>query len=271
MKKCTVHSAVVLVALLSAASAAGQDQPQIINIPLSMPGEPMTLDISIQSARIEVIGEDREDAEFAVTVEQGSRKIITPSGTQPIPGGAYSLEVDEEDNYISVDTDWRANKVSIVARIPRRADLELSTINDGEIIVSNIQGSLEMDNTNGPITATNIVGSVIAETINDTIDISFASIDGSNAMALSSLNGDLNLGLPANAGAQLHLDSAEGEIYSDFEVEVQMSEPVVERREDRGGVEVRVESVIVVNINDGGPVIKLNTLNGDINIRNSGN
>ena len=54
-------------------------------------------------------------------------------------------------------------------------------------------------------------------------------------------------------------------------VEVQMSEPVVERREDGRGVEVRVESVIIANINGGGPVIKLKTLNGNINIRNSDN
>lgn len=271
MRKDILLSAIVLVSMLVAAPAAGQGQPQIINIPLSKPGEPMTLDISIMSARIEVIGEDRVDAEFAVTVESGSRKIITPSGTVPIVGGAYSLEIDEEDNHISVDTDWRANKVQIVARIPRRADLELSTINDGVILVSNIQGNLELNNINGPITATNIAGSVIAETINGIIEISFSSIDGSDAMSLSSLNGDLILGLPGNAGAQLHLDSAEGEIYSDFEVEVQVSEPIIERREDRGGVEVRIESVIVANINGGGPVIKLKTLNGDINIRISDN
>ena len=271
MSKYTIHSAVMLVALLSAASAAGQEQPQIINIPLSMPGEPMTLDISIQSARIEVIGEDREDAEFAFSVEKGSRKIVTPSGTQSITGGGYSLDVDEEDNHISVDTDWRANKVSIVARIPRRADIELSTIDEGEIIVSNIEGSLELENINGPITATGIVGSVIAESIDETIDISFASIDGDNAMTLISVNGDISLGLPASAGAQLHIDSAEGEIYSDFEVEVQPSKPIIERRDDRGGVEVRVESVIVANVNGGGPVIKLKTLYGDINIRNSTN
>ena len=270
MRNDILLSAIVLVSMLVAAPAAGQGQPQIINIPLSKPGEPMTLEISMMSARIEVIGEDRADAEFAVTVEAGSRKIITPSGTMPIVGGAYSLEIDEEDNHISVDTDWRANKVQIVARIPRRADLELSTINDGEILVSNIQGNLELNNINGPITATNIAGSVIAESINGIIDISFASI-GSDAMSLSSLNGDLILGLPGNAGAQLHLDSAEGEIYSDFEVEVQASEPIIERREDRGGVEVRIESVIVANVNGGGPVIKLKTLNGDINIRISDN
>ncbi len=265
-----VRMALVLLLMLGATKVSGQEQPQLINIPLSRPGEPITLDISLLSARIEVIGEDREDAEFAVSVEMGSQKIITPSGTKELTGSAYSLEVDEEDNYITVDTDWRASKIAIVARIPRRADLELSTTNDGEILVSNVTGNMQLENTNGPITATNISGSVIAETVNDSIDLSFASIEGSNAMSLSSINGDLTFGIPASAGAQLHIDSAEGEIYSDFEVEVQPTKPVVERRKQRGGVEVRVESVIVVDVNGGGTVVKLKTLNGDIQIRKTG-
>lgn len=261
----------MLAAMLTVGTAASQGQPQIISIPLSQPGEPYTLDISILSAHIEVIGEDREDLEFAITVERGDRKIVTPSGTKPITAGAYSLEVDEEDNYVSVGTDWRADKVNVVARVPRRGHLDLSTQNDGEIIVSNITGNLELNNLNGPVTATEINGSIIAESLNDNIDVNFSSIDSSEAMALSSLNGDLSIGIPANAGAQFHIDTSRGEIFSDFEVEVQASEPVVERREDRGGVSVRVESVIIANINGGGPVIKLKTLNGNVNLRNSGN
>ena len=256
--------------LLAAAPAAAQDGAQIINIPLSRPGDPVTLDVSILSARIEVIGEDRDDAEFEVTVEKGSRKIITPSGTKELTTAAYSIEVGEEDNHISVDTDWRTERVVVVARIPRRADLELSTTNDGEILVSNVTGNLQLNNTNGPITATGIVGSVIAESVNDSIDVSFARIDEGTAMSFESINGDLVVGLPADAGAELHIDTAKGEIISDFEVDVKVSKPTIERRDDRGGVEVRVESVIIADVNGGGTVIKLKTLNGDIRIRKSG-
>lgn len=267
----TVRAATMLVLFLGSTSAMAQAKPQIINVPLSNPGEPMTLDIDILSARIEVIGEDREDTEFSITVSQGSRKIITPSGTKPITAGAYELEVDENDNHISVDTDWRADKVLVVARIPRRADLHLSTTNDGEIVVSNIVGKLQLENTNGPITATNISGSVIAETVNKDIDIGFTSVDGSEPMVLTTINGNLTVGLPDDVGVQLHIDSSQGEIYSDFEVEMQPSTPIVERRTDRGGIAVRVESVIVANVNGGGPVIKLRTLNGDIQIRKNNN
>ena len=55
--------------------------------------------------------------------------------------------------------------------MPRRASLDLSTVNEGEIIVRDIVGDLELENVNGPITATNITGSVIAESVNNPITV----------------------------------------------------------------------------------------------------
>lgn len=266
----TILIKINLALLLTLATGIAFAQPQVIDIPLSRPGETVNLEISVISAHIEVIGEDRQDASFEISVQEGTRKIITPSGTQSLKTGAYSVEVEEQDNHIEVDTDWRANKVKIVARVPRNANLELSTVNDGVIIVSNINGKLVLENVNGPITATNINGSVIAESVNDNINVSFSGINKDQAMSLSSVNGDLTLGIPEGTGAELHIDSAEGEIVSDFEVDVQPSKPVMSRESNRHGVEVSVESVIIANVNGGGTLIKLKTLNGNINITKSG-
>ena len=265
-QRITARAALLVALLLGATPALAQVAPQVINIPLSRPGEPISLEMGIISAHIEIIGEDRDDASFEVTVATSGRKIVTPSGTKELANAGYSLEVDEEDNEISFDTDWRNNHVKVVARIPKRADLDISTHNDGVIIVRDITGNLELSNTNGPITASGISGSVIAESVNDTIDLGFVAIDDVNPSSLESINGNLNLRLPASAGAQVHLDTSRGEIISDFEVEVLPSTPRVERNEDHGGVEVRVESVIIANINGGGPVFRMKTMNGNINI-----
>jgi len=269
MKSSIIRASLALLLTFITTLSLAQSEPQVIDIPLTRPGELVNLEISILSARIEVVGEDREDVSIEVSVQEGTRKIITPSGTQSLKTGAYSVEVEENDNHIDVDTDWRANKVNVLARVPRNANLELATVNDGEIIVNNISGKLVLENVNGPITATNINGSVIAESVNENIQVSFTGIAADQAMSFSSVNGDLNIGLPDKTGVQLHIDSAEGEIVSDFEVEVLPSKPVMSREVGRHGVEVTVESVIIANINGGGTVIKLKTLNGDINITKS--
>jgi hypothetical protein len=270
MNKHLLRIAITLGLLACTAATFGQNKAEMITVPLSRPGEPVTLEIGILSARIEVIGEDRKDAQFAITMAGGERKVKTPSGLKSLAGGGGALSVEEEDNMISIDSDTRSEKIEIVARIPRRADLELSTVNNGEIIVRDVTGALQLENVNGPITATNINGSVIAESVNEAITVAFAGVSANGATSLSSLNGDITVSVPANSGLEFRVDNSEGQIESDFELDLKASKPIIERSEGRGGVTVKVEDSIVATINGGGPVIKLKTLNGDIRIAKPG-
>jgi hypothetical protein len=276
------HFIVGTIALLCAAVALGQAkeqpqraapaqmQPETITIPLSRPGEPMSMEIDIISARIEVIGEERRDVALTVTLSGGRRKITMPSGAKMLSGGGSGLEISERDNSVSIESNAPPSPITIVARVPRRASLDLSTVNEGEIIVRDIVGDLELENVNGPITATNITGSVIAESVNNPITVGLTGVAAGGATSLSSLNGDITLRLPASAKAELHLDSSRGEIVSDFELDVKPTKPRIERSEGRGGVSVTLEDIIVATLNGGGPVIRIKTLNGGIKIGKAG-
>lgn len=268
----TIALAAALIGAPGAAIAADQNpapaqiQPETINIPLSRPGEPMSMHIDILMARIEVIGEERKDVALTVTLSSGRRKIVTPSGAKSLAGGGAGLEINERDNRVSIESDGPPDRVAIVARVPRRAKLDLSTTNDGEIIVRDIVGDLQLENVNGPITAININGSVIAESVNAPITVGLAAVAPGGATSVSSLNGDITLTLPASAKTELHLDSGRGEIVSDFELDMKPSKPLIERNERRGGVSVHMENVVVATINGGGPVIRVKTLNGNVKL-----
>ena len=276
------RTALALAAVLAAAGAVGQNQvqravpapaqmqPETINIPLSRPGEPMSLSIDILSARIEVIGEERKDVELKVTLSAGRRKIVTPSGAKMLAGGGAGLEISERDNRVNVESELPTSAITIVARVPRRAKLDLSTVNESEFVVRDIVGDLLIENVNGPITATGITGSVIAESINNPMTVGLSGVPSGAATSLSSLNGDITLTLPAATRAEFHLDTARGEITSDFELDIKPSKPLIERKEGRGGVSVRMEDVIVATVNGGGPVIRVKTLNGSIKIAKGG-
>jgi hypothetical protein len=251
-------------------AAPAQMQPETITIALSRPGEPLSMEIDILSARIEVIGEERKDVSLTVTLSGGRRKIVTPSGAKMLSGGGSGLEISERDNRVSVESNAPPSPITVVARVPRRASLDLSTVNEGAIVVRDIFGDLELENINGPITATNITGSVIAESVNNPIAVGLTGVAAGGATSLSSLNGDITLTLPASAKAELHLDSSRGEIVSDFELDVKPSKPRIERTEGRGGVSVTLEDIIVATVNGGGPVIRIKTLNGSIKIAKGG-
>lgn len=262
-----ISRASIAVAVLLAAGASNAQQVQTVEVPVSNPGEAVTLEISIQSAKIEVIGEDREDAVFQVTVGESQRKILTPSGAQVIKNAGYAFEIEEDDNTIAMSTDWRTGNMVVTVRVPRRTSVELHTIQDGELRISNLVGDQQLFNVQGPITASNISGSIIAESINDQIDVSFASIDEVNVSSMESINGDIVVGLAENAAATFQLDTAQGEMTSDFEVETETSERVVERDDDDNKVTVRIENALVAKVNGGGAMIRMKSLNGDLHIR----
>jgi DUF4097 and DUF4098 domain-containing protein YvlB len=270
MSKISIRAASAAGLILWASALVAQTSAENIVVPLSRPADAMTLNIDLMSSRIEVIGEDRKDAQLSITMLAGERRIKTPSGVKSLTGGAGALEVQERDNVITVDSDMPMVKAAIVARVPRRANLILSTVQDGEIVVRDVTGTLQLENVDGPITATNINGAVIAESVSNAINVGFSAISTSEATALSSISGDIKLTLPASGGAELRLDSAEGQIDSDFELDVKPSKPSVVRNEGRNGVSVRVEDVVVANVNGGGPVIKLKTLSGNIRILKAG-
>jgi hypothetical protein len=213
-----IRSATAVAAVFGATLALSQDQPAVtttvgqpetITVPLSRPGEPISMHIDIMSAHIEVIGEERKDVSLAVTLTGGRRKIVTPSGAKTLAGGGAGLEINERDNRVSIESDGPPNPVSIVARVPRRAKLDLSTVERGDIVVRDIVGDLQLENVNGPITAKNINGTVIAETVNAPIDVGLTAVAPGGATSLSTLNGAITLALPANVKTEQTADRAQ--------------------------------------------------------------
>jgi hypothetical protein len=87
------------------------------------------------------------------------------------------------------------------------------------------------------------------------------------AMAFSTLNGDLDLTLPGNAAIDVLLRSDNGEIYSDFEVDLAPIASRVEEDRSKGRYRVAIARELSGKIGGGGPELFLKTFNGDILLR----
>ena len=85
-----------------------------------------------------------------------------------------------------------------------------------------------------------------------------------------SLNGKIDVTLPASLKANLNLQSSRGEVYSDFDVVLAATPPKVEetkREEGRGRYRVSTGRGVVGKVNGGGQDITFKNMNGDIYIR----
>ena len=98
--------------------------------------------------------------------------------------------------------------------------------------------------------------------------VTFTSVTPDTPMSFSTLNGEIDVTLPTNINATIKMKTDNGEIYSDFEIELQAAggqEIVDESRGDRN--RIRIDKTITGNINGGGPEFQLTTFNGNIYIR----
>ena len=113
-----------------------------------------------------------------------------------------------------------------------------------------------------------IAGSAVAQTVNGEVRVEFTRVNADKAMSFSSLNGDIDVTFPASLKATVYLKSEQGEIYSDFDVQMQKSEARVDKNEKgKGKYRVTIEKAMRGTINGGGQEMQFNNFNGSIYIR----
>ena len=256
--------------LLLGTSAAAQTDADRVAVPLSDPSRPVLVDISLVSGSITVRGANRKDVVVTArpaTDRPSRRSDPDATGLRRIPQTA-GFRITEEGNRVKVSSDSPNRHISFEIEAPARANLKLSTVNGGEILVENIDGDLEVTNTNGGITLNGVAGSVIAGTTNGSVRATLTRVTEKKEMAFTSLNGAVDVTLPSSTKANLRLRSDRGDVYSDFDVQLAPSAPVVEESRGRDGrYRISRNRSIVGSINGGGPEFELRTFNSNVYVR----
>jgi len=246
-------------------------QPQSFVVPLSNPGQPAVLEASVMMGSISVVGYEGAEVQIEVTFEDSDEEESEGQereGLRRIPSSSAGVTVEEKDNKVEIGTDWSKEEVALSIRVPFRTSLHLSCVNGGYIEVEGVQGTHELSHTNGEITARNMRGSVIANTTNGEVVVELLEVDPDTPMSFSTFNGDVEVTLPASLRANLFMQSGQGDVYTDFDVQLQPTKPKVTRDQEGGGsYRVRMEKAVEGTIGGGGAELRFKTFNGDIVLR----
>lgn len=189
------------------------------------------------------------------------------TGLKKISGSALDLEVTENDNVVKVSSNSFSQKLSLEIEVPLDFDLNVSTFNDGVMVISNVSGELELTNHNDGITAENISGSVLATSFNGAIKVSFNKVREGTPMSFSTFNGDIDVTFPAALKATFKLKTEQGEILSGFDMKMVQEAPVQKKERSGGTYKVVIDGSIKGEVNGGGPEFSMKNHNGDIIIR----
>jgi DUF4097 and DUF4098 domain-containing protein YvlB len=262
--------------LLCTAAAFSQDAaPDRVTVPFSDPSRPKTLRVGLITGGITVKGYDGKDAIVEARPDSGSGKhrrdrAERTDGMRRIDMTGTGLVVEESENVIKVGTRSVNEGVQLTIQVPFNTNLKLHTVNGGDIVVDHIVGDVELEDTNGAITATHISGTAVVNALNGKVLVSLDKISGDKPMSFSSLNGDIDVTLPADMKAKVKLKTDNGAVYSDFDIQMDASahRPVVQdSKSGNGRFKVQFDRAMYGLINGGGPDMSLTTFNGNIYIR----
>ncbi len=263
---------VLVLVFAFAALAAAQDK---VTVPLSNPSQPATLKAHLISGSItvtagtgsQIVIESQEGSGDRDRVRRRDREAAVPPGMHRIDAGGRGFSVEEDHNVVTVIPDLGGQNTNLVIQVPMNTSVELKTVNGGHIEVTGISGDLDVENVNGPVTLTNVSGSVSAHTVNGSLTVGLDRVTPDKPMSFSSLNGKVDVTLPADAKARLRIKTTNGAVYSDFDVKMEpdTSKPVIEDGRGQGGkYRIRMDRGVYGSINGGGPEYSFQTMNGSI-------
>jgi hypothetical protein len=289
---------IILLWAVGMADSSQQSQADHAVVSFTNPAKPGSLEVDIREGSITVrgyegkdviidarwrervlTGEKREmeaalaEAEEELDQEELARKKAQAEksrGMKMLAVESMGLTIEEEDNVIQVSVEEGKRAVDLVIQVPFSTSLQLSCRDDERgVTVERVNGEIEVDTSDGPITLTNVSGPVVADSSDGEIKVVFGKITPGKPMSLSAMDGDIDITLPLDVKASLKMKTDEGQIFTDFDVQLTPSQQKKEEdeRKEGGGYRVTYEKVTLGLINGGGTEIQLKTYEGNIYVR----
>ncbi len=179
---------------------------------------------------------------------------VTICAVYPTPANAKT------PNRCTPGENWQVNnqnndvRVDFVVRVPRGVHFMGKTVN-GDIEARSLPANAQVSSVNGSVTVS-AAGVVEASTVNGSIDAAMGTANPGRDLEFRTVNGSITLQVPADFRAQVRASMLNGDLNSDF--------PLTMHRRRFVGQNAEGE------IGSGGRNLRLETVNGSIEIRRPG-
>jgi DUF4097 and DUF4098 domain-containing protein YvlB len=188
---------------------------------------------------------DWNDDHGSVTV---AMTVLVPRGAQVrVATGNGAVSVERVGGAVHASTG--NGRVTVAGT---EGTVRVSTGN-GDVEVRDASAPVEVSTGNGDVRVVTATGPVNARSGNGDIDVRISALRVREAMSFSTGSGSVHLTLPANYSGELDASTGNGSVESDFELRLSGG------RLDRHRIRA--------TIGDGGPLLRLSTGNGRLEVR----
>ncbi|MGO9012948.1 MAG: DUF4097 family beta strand repeat-containing protein [Bryobacteraceae bacterium] len=248
------------IAIIVCGLAAAQDSSGRVVVPAPPGGHARQVNVHVLNNSITV----KTYGGSEVIVEGGSRPARSADGMRRLDG-PRGLAIDEADNIIAIHADPTLPG-PLTITVPTEISVGLHSLN-GNLSVDGVHGEVDTDTLSGRTELTGISGTVVAHALNGAIRVIMDRVDPSKPLSFSSLNGSIDVTLPADVKANVMFKTMRSDIYSDFEIERGGSASMA--KDNSGGLRFRLrfDNNFDGVINGGGVLATFHTIHGTIYLR----
>ncbi len=243
-----------------------------ITVPLSDPSRPALVKASTVNGSITVHTHPGKEVIVEVGGASKPKTETAPNGMRQIMGGSSGMNVEEEGNVIRVTTSAASRNSDLEIWVPSRTSLNLRGVNGKGINVEGVEGDIDVDSVNGGVNLKDVSGTVVAHALNGRLVVSLKKVTPDKPMSFSTLNGTVDVTLPATIAANMKISNHWGKVYTDFDMALTTETDVRKEQgaEGRPRFRVQVDKTMTGKVNGGGPEITFRSMNGTIYIRKEG-
>ncbi len=224
------------------------------------------LEIIISNTQLDVRG--YEGNEILITSKYHAETDERAAGLTTIyqmaeDNTGIGLNVTESTEKITLLKVSRRKEGSFLIRVPKKLHLVISENEwqGEEINITDMPGSISVHANNSDISLKNVQGPIYAKTTSGDITGTFSDHTKIRQSNISSVSGTIDISLPEGLAANLDMSSISGEVYSDFDLQLEKADHHKGLEKIGGGRKTKA------TINGGGIKLVFSSISDDVYVR----
>ncbi|MEL6974237.1 MAG: DUF4097 family beta strand repeat-containing protein [Bacteroidota bacterium] len=216
--------------------------------------------VKIES-KADIVVKTSDDDKLTIKARKTSWKSDRAKGLKLVGAGGtdntdVGFSVVTNGNTLIVKNLRKSEKGTIY--LPKTQNVSVKSTWNGDIRLSGFSSELEVDaELNGGVELNDINGPVTATALNGDIEVTFGKVTQGSPISIYTTNGAVDISMPGDTPANLSMSTVNGEVYSNFDI----------KQIKKDGMTTYSSRKTTATVNGGGVEIKLKSTNGSIYLR----
>ena len=195
--------------------------PAPTSLKFSDPAKPGKIKLRVMWGDVTITGTDAPEVTIVSNIKNKNAVEKRADGLRRLDS-EVTYTAKEKDNVITIELSGdnfvpAASGATLAITTPRATSVVVENSLGGSVDVKNLVGDVEIRSLNGEVTLDRISGSALVETMNGEIHATFLKVAEGKPLSFTSMNGEIEVRIPADTKANVRLRTQNGGVYTDFD------------------------------------------------------